>query len=65
MKDLAVILGIALFSIIVFALKFKFNSYIFGEGGLFGPEDHSLSHEIKNLVSFVTKASLMPRSTRR
>ena len=50
MKDLAVILGIALFSIIVFALKFKFNSYIFGEGGLFGPEDHSLSHEIKNLV---------------
>ena len=50
MKDLAIILGIALFSIIVFALKFKFNSYIFGEGGLFGPEDHSLSHEIKNLV---------------
>ena len=50
MKEIAVILGIALFSIIVFALKFKFNSYIFGEGGLFGPEDHSLSHEIKNLV---------------
>lgn len=50
MKDLAIILGIALFSIVVIAIRLKFNSYIFGEGGLFGPEDHSLSHEIKNLV---------------
>ena len=50
MKDLAIILGIALFSIVVIAIRLKFNSYIFGEGGLFGPEDHSLSHEIKDLV---------------
>ena len=50
MKEFAVILGVILLSIIVIAIKLKFNSFIFGEGGLLGPEDHSLSHEIKNLV---------------
>ena len=50
MKEIAVLLGVILFSIGVIAIKLKFNSYIFGEGGLFGPEDHSLGHEIKNLV---------------
>jgi len=50
MKDIAVLLGVILFSIGVIAIKFKFNSFIFGEGGLLGPEDHSLGHEIKNLV---------------
>ena len=50
MKDIAVLLGVILFSIVLIAIKLKFNSYIFGEGGLLGPEDHSLGHEIKNLV---------------
>lgn len=50
MKEIAVILGVILFSIVLIAIKLKFNSYIFGEDGLLGPEDHSLSHEIKNLV---------------
>ncbi len=50
MKDIAVLLGIILFSIVLIAIKLKFNSFIFGEGGLLGPEDHSLGHEIKNLV---------------
>ena len=50
MKDIAVLLGVILFSIGVIAIKLKFNSFIFGEGGLLGPEDHSLGHEIKNLV---------------
>ena len=50
MKEIAVLLGVILFSIVLIAIKLKFNSYIFGEGGLLGPEDHSLGHEIKNLV---------------
>ena len=50
MKEFAVILGVILISIIVIGMKLKFYSFILGEGGLFGPEDHSLSHEIKNLV---------------
>jgi len=50
MKDIAILLGVILFSIVLIAIKLKFNSYIFGEGGLLGPEDHSLGHEIKNLV---------------
>lgn len=50
MEGIAIILGVLLFAVILTGLKFKFNSYIFGEGGVFGPEDHSLSHEIKNLV---------------
>ena len=50
MKDIAVLLGVILFSIVLIAIKLKFNSFIFGEGGLLGPEDHSLGHEIKNLV---------------
>ena len=50
MKDIAVLLGVILLSIGVIAIKLKFNSFIFGEGGLLGPEDHSLGHEIKNLV---------------
>lgn len=50
MKEIAVLLGVILFSIVVIAIKLKFNSFIFGEGGLLGPEDHSLGHEIKNLV---------------
>jgi len=50
MKDIAVLLGVILLSIVLIAIKLKFNSHIFGEGGLLGPEDHSLGHEIKNLV---------------
>ena len=50
MKGIAIILGVILFSIIIIGLKLKFYSFIFGEGGLLGPEDHSLSNEIKNLV---------------
>ena len=50
MKEIAVLLGVILLSIVLIAIKLKFNSYIFGEGGLLGPEDHSLGHEIKNLV---------------
>ncbi len=50
MKEIAVLLGVILLSIGVIAIKLKFNSFIFGEGGLLGPEDHSLGHEIKNLV---------------
>ena len=50
MKEIAILLVILLVSVVMIGLKLKFNSYIFGEGGVFGPEDHSLSHEIKNLV---------------
>ena len=50
MKEFAVLLGVITLSIIVIGIKFKFYSFIFGEDGLLGPEDHSLSHEIKNLV---------------
>ena len=50
MKEFAVLLGVILISIIVIGMKLKFYSFIFGEGGLFGPADHSLSHEIKNLA---------------
>lgn len=50
MEGIASLLGVLLISIIMIGIKIKFNSYIFGEGGVFGPEDHSLSHEIKNLV---------------
>ena len=50
MKEIAVLLGVILLSIVMIGIKLKFNSYIFGEGGLLGPEDHSLGHEIKNLV---------------
>ena len=50
MKEFAVILGVILLSVIVFGMKLRFNSFIFGEGGLFGPADHSLSHEIINLT---------------
>ena len=50
MKEFAVILGVILLSVIVFGMKLRFNSFIFGEGGRLGPEDHSLSHEVKNLA---------------
>ena len=50
MKEFAVLLGVILISIIVIGMKLKFYSFIFGEGGLFGPADHSLSHEIINLT---------------
>ncbi len=50
MKEFAVILGVILISIIVIGMKLKFYSFILGEGGLLGPADHSLSHEIKNLA---------------
>ena len=50
MKGFGILLAVILFSIIIIGIKLKFYSFIFGEGGLFGPEDHSLSHEIKNLV---------------
>ena len=49
MNGIVILLGVLLISIIMIGLKLKFYSYIFGEGGLLGPEDHSLSHEIKNL----------------
>lgn len=42
--------AVLLLSAVMIGLKLKFYSYIFGEGGLLGPEDHSLSHEIKNLA---------------
>lgn len=50
MKGIGVLLGVILLSIITIGIKLKFNSFIFGEGGLLGPEDNSLSHEIKNLA---------------
>ena len=50
MKGMAILLAVLLVSIIMIGIRFKFYSIIFGEGGLLGPEDHSLSHEIKNLV---------------
>ena len=50
MKGIAILLAVLLISAIMIGLKLKFYSYIFGEGGVLGPEDHSLSHEIKNLV---------------
>ena len=42
--------AVLLLSAVMIGIKLKFYSYIFGEGGLLGPEDHSLSHEIKNLA---------------
>ena len=50
MKGIAVLLAVLLFSVIIIGLKLKFYSYIFGEGGVLGPEDHSIAHEIKNLA---------------
>ena len=50
MNGIAILLGVLVISIIIIGLKLKFYSYIFGEGGVLGPEDHSLGHEIKNLV---------------
>ena len=50
MKGIAVLLAVILVSAIMIGIRLKFFSFIFGEGGLLGPEDHSLSHEIKNLV---------------
>lgn len=50
MKGIAILLAVLLVSAVMIGLKLKFYSYIFGEGGVLGPEDHSLSHEIKNLV---------------
>ena len=50
MKEIAILLAILLGLAIIIGLKLKFYSFIFGEGGILGPEDHSLSHEIKNLV---------------
>ena len=50
MKGIGILLAVILFSAILIGLKLKFYSFIFGEGGLLGPEDHSLSHEVKNLV---------------
>ena len=44
------LLAVILVSAIMIGIRLKFFSFIFGEGGLLGPEDHSLSHEIKNLV---------------
>ena len=50
MKGIAILFAVLLLSAVMIGLKLKFYSYIFGEGGLLGPEDHSLSHEIKNLA---------------
>ena len=50
MKGIAILLGAVLIFVIMAGFKLKFYSYIFGEGGVLGPEDHSFSHEIKNLV---------------
>ena len=60
MEGIASLLGILLISIIMIGLKLKFNSYIFGEGGVFGSEDHSLSHEIKNLVKLRDQGLIDP-----
>ena len=60
MEGIASLLGILLISIIIIGLRLKFNSYIFGEGGVFGPEDHSLSHEIKNLVKLRDQGLIDP-----
>ena len=50
MKGIAILFAVLLLSAVMIGIKLKFYSYIFGEGGLLGPEDHSLSHEIKNLA---------------
>ena len=50
MKGIGIFLGAVLIFVIMAGFKLKFYSYIFGEGGVLGPEDHSFSHEIKNLV---------------
>ena len=50
MKGIAIWFAVLLLSAVMIGIKLKFYSYIFGEGGLLGPEDHSLSHEIKNLA---------------
>jgi hypothetical protein len=50
MKGIAILFAVLLLSAVMIGLKLKFYSCIFGEGGLLGPEDHSLSHEIKNLA---------------
>lgn len=50
MKGFGILLAVLLISAIMIGMKLRFYSFIFGEGGLLGPEDHSLSHEIKNLV---------------
>ena len=60
MEGIASLLGVLLISIIMIGIKIKFNSYIFGEGGVFGPEDHSLSHEIKNLVKLRDQGLIDP-----
>jgi hypothetical protein len=60
MEGIASLLGVLLISIIMIGLKLKFNSYIFGEGGVFGSEDHSLSHEIKNLVKLRDQGLIDP-----
>ena len=44
MKGIAILLGSLLIFVIIAGIKYKFYSYIFGEGGVLGPEDHSLSH---------------------
>ena len=60
MEGIASLLGVLLISTIIIGIKLKFNSYIFGEGGVFGPEDHSLSHEIKNLVKLRDQGLIDP-----
>lgn len=60
MEGIASLLGVLLISIIMIGIKIKFNSYIFGEGGVFGPENHSLSHEIKNLVKLRDQGLIDP-----
>ena len=60
MEGIASLLGVLLISIIMIGIKLKFNSYIFGEGGVFGPEDHSLSHEIRNLVKLRDQGLINP-----
>ena len=60
MEGIASLLGVLLISIIMIGIKIKFTSYIFGEGGVFGPEDHSLSHEIKNLVKLRDQGLIDP-----
>lgn len=50
MEGIAILVPVLLTAVIMIGIKLKFYSYIFGEGGVFGPEEHSLSHEIKNLI---------------
>ncbi len=60
MKEITFLLGALLVFAIVIGIKLKFYSYLFGEGGLLGPADDSLSHEIENLVKLRDRGLINP-----